>query len=267
MLHAVGRGETLGSAADDLLRIFLSLCDDPLNDVRLVLASDAGPFGLAAIQAFPFAAKPGDRVFVLTRGAGPRKANARVPARAAVLELPFVLPEQPLPSGTTYQQLAASRRIERRRLLEPRTLTLDRARRVAIADDTEVALPRVQFFWLYCFATLAPAAFPLPELIGRLDVEGGRLAVTHAHASELDVLISRVRDAFLELFPHAEREFPGFLLRACGATPGLPSVVAKVNRAFRQALHAAAEPYLIAGGRRTGGYRLTLPPSQIRFAP
>jgi hypothetical protein len=264
MVHTVGRGETLGSAADDLLRSFRDVCDDPLNDVRLVIASDAGPLGLVATQVFQWAAKPGDRVFLLTRSTKRRAGRSR--SSAEVVELPFVLPEQPLAPDTTYQQLAASRRIERRRQLEPRTLTLDRARRIAIADDTEISLPRVQFFWLYCFATLAPTAFPLPELIGRITVNETRVVVAHAQAADLEVLISHVRDAFLELFPHAEREFPAFLVRACGQTPGLPSVVAKVNRAIRQALGTAAEPYLIAGGRRTGGYRLTLPPSQVRFS-
>jgi hypothetical protein len=69
------------------------------------------------------------------------------------------------------------------------------------------------------------------------------------------------------LFPDAAEEFPFVLQRACGPTPGLPSVIAKLNARLKGALGAGAEPYLIAGGRRAGGYRLTLPPAQLKLVP
>jgi hypothetical protein len=55
--------------------------------------------------------------------------------------------------------------------------------------------------------------------------------------------------------------------RACGPSPGLPSVIAKLNAHLKRALGGGAEPYLIAGGRGAGGYRLTLPPAQITLVP
>jgi hypothetical protein len=36
---------------------------------------------------------------------------------------------------------------------------------------------------------------------------------------------------------------------------------------LKRALGGGAEPYLIAGGRGAGGYRLTLPPAQIKLVP
>jgi hypothetical protein len=53
--------------------------------------------------------------------------------------------------------------------------------------------------------------------------------------------------------------------RACGPQPGLPSTISKINAALRRALGRGAGPYLIEGGRGTGGYRITLPASAIQI--
>jgi hypothetical protein len=54
---------------------------------------------------------------------------------------------------------------------------------------------------------------------------------------------------------------------ACGAPPGLPSVVAKINAHLKRALGAGAAGYLVVGGRGAEGYRLTLPASLIAVTP
>jgi hypothetical protein len=123
---------------------------------------------------------------------------------------------------------------------------------------------------MFCLATLAPNGLPLRVLCDNFDIEAdGRIIIAseHPERAHLDVLIRQIRRVFTMLFPESADEFPSVFKRACGPTPGLPSVVAKLNAHLRRALGVGAEPYLIAGGRGAGGYRLTLLPAQIELVP
>jgi hypothetical protein len=147
---------------------------------------------------------------------------------------------------------------------------LDGRRRVIRIDDVELPWPRLPFFWMFCLATLAPTALPLRLLCGNFDVEANgqiTIAATHPERAQLADCARHLKHVFMTLCPEAAEEFPLIFKRACGPTPGLPSVMAKLNARLKQALGAGAEPYLIAGGRGAGGYRLTLPPAQIELVP
>jgi hypothetical protein len=107
-------------------------------------------------------------------------------------------------------------------------------------------------------------------LCGNFDIESDGsiiIATEHPQRAQLDGVVRHIRRVFATLFPEAVDEFPVVFKRACGPTPGLPSIIAKLNASLKRALGAGAEPYLIAGGRGAGGYRLTLPPAQIRLMP
>jgi hypothetical protein len=276
MIHTVGRGPRAmnpGVVADDLLRILHAFCEDRGNDVTIVVAPDSGLLGLLIGPAFQIAGKPTDRMFVLEPGRRGRTGGTRgrrTPSLSgpALVELPTVLAERPIPAAITYQEIAKSRRLARQRLIEPGMLVMNASQRTVTAGDTVIVLPRLQFFWMYCFAMLAPTAFPLRELSANITVgRDGKISVACTHRRHLETIVEDVRKAFVSLFPEAAHEFPLMFNRACGPAPGLPSVVAKLNSALRSALEMGAEPYLIVGGRRSGGYRLTLPPTQIELRP
>jgi hypothetical protein len=123
---------------------------------------------------------------------------------------------------------------------------------------------------MFCLATLAPKALPLRLLCGNFDVEAdGRITIAaeHPQRAQLEAHARHIKRVFVTLFPEAADEFPLLFKRACGPTPGLPSAIAKLNAHLKRALGVGAEPYLIAGGRGSGGYRLTLLPAQIELVP
>jgi hypothetical protein len=170
----------------------------------------------------------------------------------------------------SYTELAAARRLARRRLSQPGILTLDGRRRAIRIDDVELPVPRLQFFWMFCLAALAPQPLPLRLLCGNFEIEAdGRMTIASEHPQRmhLEMLARHIKGVFVALFPEASDQFPLVFKRACGPTPGLPSVIAKLNAHLKRALGVGAEPYLIAGGRGTVGYRLTLPPAQIKLVP
>jgi hypothetical protein len=149
-------------------------------------------------------------------------------------------------------------------------LVLNGKQRVIGIDDVELVLPRLQFFWMFCLATLAPQALPLRVLSANVDVDAdGRIAIAsnHPQRANLEALVRHIKRVFVTLFPEAAEEFSSVFKRACGPAPGLPSAIAKLNGRLKRALGAGAEPYSIAGGRGAGGYRLTLPPAQITLVP
>jgi hypothetical protein len=276
MIHSLGRGQARlspGTVADDLLRVLHAFCEDRVNDVTLVVSPDAGLLGLLAGPAFQIASKPTDRMFVLEpsrrgRASAVRGRHTLSRSGPALLELPTVLAERSAAAAITYQELAKSRRLARLRLIEPGMLVMNASLRTVTAGDTVIVLPRLQFFWMYCFAMLAPNPFPLSELCATVTVgPEGRVSVAPPSRRHLETLVARIRRAFVSLFPEAAHEFALMFTRACGPSPGLPSVVAKLNSALRRALEMGADPYLIVGGRRSGGYRLTLPPTQIELRP
>lgn len=275
-IHSVGVVGTPASVADDVLDTLRKVCRDETNDVTVVASSEAGVVSILAHSALQLVGKPADRFFVLDVGLTspvqpkqPRSRKKRTPL-PNLSEVPTILAERPAPQGQSYTELETSRRLAQRRLAQPGTLTLDGGRRALRIDDVEILLPRLQFFWTYCLATLAPEAFPLRLLSGNFHVEGdGRIAIDgqHPHRAQLEVLARHTERVFVTLFPDAADEFPLVFKRACGPTPGLPSLVAKVNAHLRRVLGVGSEPYLLAGGRGTGGYRLTLPPAQIELMP
>lgn len=178
--------------------------------------------------------------------------------------------DRPFQSTDTFQQLAKARRLARQRLSEPGTLVLHGKRRTVRVDDTEFTLPRLQFFWLFTLATLAPGAFPLKSLSGNFQIDAhGRVVVaaSHPERASLEAVAAGVRKLFVTLFPGSADEFSQVFKRACGASPGLPSIVAKINTRLKHVLGLGAGPYLIAGGRSLDGYRITLPSTSIRTDP
>jgi hypothetical protein len=275
-IHGLGRFGTPGSIADDALDTLRKLCGDTMNDVTVVASSTAGVIGILAHSAFQVVGKPTDRFFVLAVGprtrAGSkhsRQGEDRV-SRPILSEVPTILAERPLRPIQSYTELAAARLLARRRLSQPGILTLDGRHRAIRIDDVELPVPRLQFFWMFCLATLAPQALPLRLLCGNVDIEAdGRITIASEHPQQahLEVLARHLKRVFVTLFPNAADEFPLVFKRACGPTPGLPSVIAKLNAHLKRAFGVGAEPYLITGGRGTAGYRLTLLPAQLELVP
>lgn len=275
-IHALGRSGTPDSIADDALNILRALCGDSMNEVTVVASSDAGLLGILAHSALQLVGRLTDRFFVLDvrptakDGSVPRRRREGHGSRPALLEVRTILAEKPAPPSQSYSELGDSRRLARRRLSQPGMLVLNGRRRVISIDDVELALPRLQFFWMFCLATLAPQVLPLRFLSANVDVDtDGRITIAskHLQRANLEALVRHIKRVFVTLFPEAAEEFSFVFKRACGPAPGLPSAIAKLNGQLKRALGAGAEPYLIAGGRGTGGYRLTLPSAQITLVP
>jgi hypothetical protein len=132
-----------------------------------------------------------------------------------------------------------------------------------------LSFPRLQFFWLFAFARMAPRAFPLKALNGSFQLDARSniiVAPNHPDRRTLEAVVSHTRKTFDDLFPESVDEFPLIFKRACGHSPGLPSIVAKINAVLRRALGVGAAPYLIAGGRGEG-YRLSIGRAQIDVEP
>jgi hypothetical protein len=278
-IHLLGDPDehaAFGSVADDALEVLRSLCTGS-NEIALVAAPDAGATSVLAYAALQFIGRPFDRFFFLddgTSSAVPKSAPAgrRIAAKGplGLLELPTVLAVRPLDRGETFQHLAESRRLARQRLSQPGSLILNGPRRTVRIDDTEFSLPRLQFFWLFALAALAPGALPLKTLTDAFHVDAhGRVVVAapQPERATLEAIIASVKKVFITLFPDAADEFAQIFKRACGPLPGLPSIVAKINARLKNTLGIGATPYLIAGGRSAEGYRLTLPPASIRTEP
>src|SRR5262249_32901952 len=154
-------------------------------------------------------------------------------------------------------------------LSEPGKLVLDGKHRTVRVDETEFTMPRLQFFWFFALASLAPGAFPLRALTGNFQMDHGRLIITASQAerASLEAIVTVVKGVFNPLFPDSADEFPQKFKNACGPSPGLPATVAKINARLKRALGIGAAPYLIVGGRSTEGYRLVLPPAHIQSKP
>ena len=264
-IHGLGGSGKPGAIADDVLDTLRRLCGDTMNEVTVVASSEAGVVGALAHSALQLVGKLTERFFILdTRRGGGRASRPRLS------EVPIILAERPMQAGSSYTELVTARRLVRRRLFQPGALTLDGRRRVVRVDDVELPVPRLQFFWMFCLATLAPEPLPLPLLSGNFEIDAnGRITLDSGHPqrTHLEGLARHLKRVFVTLFPEAADEFPLVFKRACGPAPGLPSVIAKLNALLKGALGVGAEPYLIAGGRRTVGYRLTLSPAHIELVP
>ena len=186
------------------------------------------------------------------------------------MEVPIVLAEAPVLPGQSYQELATSRRLAQRRLAYPGMLAFNGPRRTIGIDDVELHVARIQFFWMFCLATFAPKVLPFRMLCGNFEIEpNGRITVAREHPqrAQLESVVRHIERVFVTLYPEAADEFPLVFKRAFGPTSGLPSIMAKLNARLKRTLGAGATPYLIAGGRGAGGYRLTMLPSQITLVP
>ena len=243
---------------------FGGMCGDARSEVTLVAAPDAGALGILALSGLQLVGRPRDRFFVLD------SESKRTSRRPMLLELPVLLAERSLPDGQRYHDLAASRRLARLRLSDPGVFVLNAAQRLIKIDELAVRVPRLQFFWMFCFATLAPHPFPLRLLSGNFHVDmHGTITIAPGHPdrTRIETISAHLKGIFAMLFPDSADEFALVLKRACGPVPGLPSVVAKLNANLKQALGIGAAPYLVAGLRGTAGYRLMLPPNRIKLEP
>ncbi|MCC7415690.1 MAG: hypothetical protein IT176_01005 [Acidobacteria bacterium] len=266
-IHVLGKpndATAIGAVADDLLATLRRLCTES-NELRIVASAAAGPVAVLASAALQLVGRPDDRFFFLQ--GQPFVGRNKHDRKPALLEIATVLAEQPPASYETYQAIASARRVARRRLIEPDDLVIDLPRRVMRVGETELLFPRLQFFWLFALATLAPCAFHLKRLTGSFHVDDRGAIVVAADAADhaaLESLVAHTRFAFAALFPDSIEEFPLMFKRACGPSPGLPSIVAKINARIRRALGVGAEPYLISahGGE---GYRLLLAPTAIKI--
>jgi hypothetical protein len=282
-IHALGASTdpaNPGPTADDVLDALRRLCGDD-NEVAIVAGPDAGMLGILAHAALQLVGGHKDRFYYLEFDTTPDKvattrgrqgARRRSLAATATLlpEMPTVLAPRPIEPVHTFQQLADTRRLARQRLASPGTMVLVGRQRLVRIDDIEVTLPRLQFFWLFVLAALAPGSFPLKALTGNVHVDThGRVSIigTPVDRIALETLVATLQKIFVTLFPGADDDFPRVLKHACGPSPGLPSIIAKINAKLKHALGIGAAPYLVTGGRGAEGYRLTLPVANITIEP
>jgi hypothetical protein len=260
-LGSPGDPHDVNALADDTLNILRVLCADENCDITLVAAADAGALGMLARSALELVGRSDDRFFVLEHGSdGSRQRQ--------LIELPMLLAERRLASGQGYHELSKIRRTARQRLQEPGVLVLHTLQRLIRIDEIDVTVPRLQFYWLFCLAAFAPDPLPLRLLSGSFSVNTrGVVLVPRAHPNrkQIQATIARLRGLFSKLFPDSADDFAFVLKRACGESPGLPSAIAKLNGRLKRALGVGATPYLVAGGRGAGGYRLTLPSHKIKL--
>ena len=261
-IHGLGRFGTSGSIADDVLDTLQKLCGDMMNDVTVVASSNAGVVGILTHSALQLVGKPTDRFFVLP--VGPRTRAASKPRRhrehgasgPLLLEVPAILAERPMLPIHSYTELAAARRLARQRLSQPGILTLDGRRRAIRIDDVELPVPRLQFFWMFCLATLAPQAL-------RFFLWGGMLTTkpTDKHHSPPPPnappnIFSPTKKGFLPPFPNPPRQFPLF-----GPPPPRPTPSHRCNVTQPK---VGINSWGGGGGGRGGGFARPHPTTPTR---
>lgn len=253
-VHAVDADRDGAVAAERLLALLRTPCHADDCALTVVVADDAGVAGYLLQACLHVVGRPSDRLLI---DLGDVPFSGRSPVDVPLLLWPAA---ERIPA--TFADAVAQRRNERRRIVRPDVLRLDRRRRVLTVGETTIALPATQFFWLHYLASAPGERFPLAELSaganGRPQPFTQRLSDGRVRTFPEDL-----QHAFVRMFPKAADKFDGMYRSACGAPPGLPSTISKINGALRRALGRGAAPYLIAGGRGAGGYRLTLPPSSI----
>lgn len=253
-VHVLDADRDGASAAERLLDLLRKPCHADECVLTVVVADDAGVAGYLLHACLHVVGRPSDRLLIDV-------ADAAFSGRPPV-DVPLLLWPAAERIPATFADAVAQRRNERRRIVRPDVLRLDRRRRVLIVGETTIALPATQFFWLHYLASTPGERFPLAELAaganGRPQPFTQRLSDGRVRAFPEDL-----QRAFVRMFPKAADKFDGMYRSACGAPPGLPSTISKINGALRRALGRGAAAYLIAGGRGAGGYRVTLSPSSI----
>lgn len=276
-IHAVGnsaRQFDVPSAADDLMRVLRGLSQDSGTELIAVVSADAVAIGILLQTVLQLVGRPGDRIAAVEGGSRPlaksdragRKPNS---APRPLVELPLMLAENTPPLDFPFSRIVANRTAARRHLQQPVPVIVHTRKRTLQIGETEIALPRLQFFWLSTIAGLSPTPFPLRQLAASLKFDDhGRYSLS-AIDNERHHLISIMNHARAVLeftCPESVDQFGDFMKRALlDPSPGLPPVIAKVNARIKKALGLGAAPYLIAGGRGGDGYRFTLPASRIRI--
>lgn len=253
-VHAVDADRDAAGAAERLLDLLRKPSHADDCALTVVVAGDAGVAGYLLQACLHLVGRPSDRLLI-------DAADATLAGRSPV-DLPLLLWPAAERIPATFADAVAQRRNERRRIVRPDVLRLDRRRRVLTVGETTIVLPATQFFWLHYLASTPGERFPLAELSA--GANGRPLPFTQRLSDgRVRTFPDDLQRAFVRMFPRAEDKFDGMYRSACGAPPGLPSTISKINGALRRALGRGAAPYLIAGGRGAGGYRLTLPPSSI----
>lgn len=261
-LHPVDvpAGDASNETADEVLNLLRTFTAGSLS-LTVVIAEDAGVAGHLLFGALHLAGRATDRVLVdVMRPASRARDN-----HDAQVEVPLLLWPANEPSPATYAEAVQRRRIERRRIVTPDVLSLDRRRRTVSVGETVLTLPAMQFFWLHYLALSAGERFPLAELSAHITSRGLRPFVQKLSSGRVRTFPADLQRAFVQMVPAGADTFEGMYQRACGLHPGLPSTISKVNAALRRALGRGAGPYLVEGGRGTGGYRITLSPSAIQI--
>jgi hypothetical protein len=252
------------SRADRLLDLLRRLCHSEDGGLTVVLAEDAGVPGHLLQACLQVVGRTADRLWIeLPADRTPGRARTE-PGECRYLEIPLLLWPATEPLPASYAEAVEVRRRERRRLVRPDVLRLDRRRRTVWVGETSLTLPAMQFFWLYYLALSPGEIFPLREIVVEAGGGDGHPVVTQELSDgRRRAFPADLQRVFVQLFPHAADKFDATYARACGPYPGLPSTISKINAAFRRTLGRGAGPYLIQGGRGVGGYRLTLPAHAI----
>lgn len=255
-------GSMCSSTADQLLSLLRTFTASDAAFLTVVVAEDAGVAAHLLHACLQVVGRTTDR-FLLDLAV--RASRGAKNSQRRHQEIPLLLWPANEPVPTTYADAVQRRRIERRRIVSPDVLSLDRRKRTVSVGETTLTLPSMQFFWLHYLASSAGERFPLGELSAHAVSKAQRPYVQKLTDGRVRAFPADLQRAFAQMFPLAADKFDAMYQRACGVHPGLPSTISKINAALRRALGRGAGPYLIQGGRGTGGYRLTLPPSAIQI--
>ncbi|WP_158295565.1 CRISPR-associated ring nuclease Csm6 [Crenalkalicoccus roseus] len=257
------------AAADAILAAVAEATLDPATDVHLSIAGGRKTMGCLAAIALSLYGREGDCLSHVL-------VDPRLQGRADFFFPPAVPRRLPLPEGGTvstaehgltlaeipFVRLRARWRPGRdadafsaavaaaQEALDPPRLILDPARRQAHLGAHRLPLPPTLFAGLLWLAELARRGDAVPWW--RTAEQARDLAAQYLAAMERVVRGSELDQARRALSAGMERTY-------------LAEKVSRLNRAFRQALGPAAEPFLIrAEGRRPRtGYRLALPAEAI----
>lgn len=257
------------NAADAIFAAVAEATLDEGMDVHLSLAGGRKTMSALAALAMSLCGREGDvlsHVLVEPRFLGrtdfffPPDPPALLPlpeggclstaeAGLTLAEIPFVRLRGHWRPGRDAGAFAAAVTAAQQRLAPPR-MRLDPARQEVLLGERRLRLPPTPFGILLWLAERARSA--APPLSWRSEREARRLAD--------ECLAALSRCAGLQDLGTARKAM------AAGMERGyLAEKVSRLNRAFREALGPAAEPFLIrAEGRRPlTGYRLALPPEAI----
>jgi CRISPR-associated protein (TIGR02584 family) len=280
------------AAADQILAVVRRLCDQPDLTIHATLAGGRKTMGVYLHSVLQLIGRPQDCLFhVLTHPAveteiarGRMKdffyplrdvrIGGKVVPRAAMLdcvEIPLLhWPQGAQPDGGwTYRQLVEHRQAEIRLQREPSLLTIDCRARALRVSDRVVKLKPSHFFWYCHFAQSSGTTFPLNDFVAFVTIDertGAKISQDAGPAERaLAHQLAALRSLHARLDPRKGDGFWRMLGRHCQGKPaGLVSVVSGINAALKRELGTLAGPYLVEGGRGSGGYRLGIPQDLVK---